>query len=342
MKMEENKMSKKFLAIALGITMAIGLVTGCTSETSNEVSTSSGTVSDEVVTKEDVVKIAFVISDLTNETFVELMTACKQEAEKVGAEFVFQEAQEIEQKITSIENLTNAGHDVIISHVSDPQAMQPSIDYAQEAGVKFIAYDTDTDTSDAFFGADNYELGRRIGIMAANWINETYDANETVKVGITNYPTFNFLIIRENGILDALAEFAPNTEIVVSQQAGFITEGVDVGEIWLQSQSDLDVICGINDSGVVGVYQSFIAGGMDPYNENMGMFACDATGEALNLIADNGIYRGTITTSLIKTAPNFIETAIKLAKGEEVEHDYFFPMNEIRYDEETGAVVTYE
>lgn len=324
------------LAVLLCAGMLMGSLVGCSSSDTTSDSSSSD-VAEESLAGEGVT-IAFVISDLTNEVFVELMDACAEEAEAVGAEFTFIEAQEVADKITAIENLTNAGTDVIISHVSDPTAMQPTIEAAQAAGSKFIAYDTDTETSDAFFGADNYALGQYIGFMAAEWINETFDSSETVKVGMANYPEFNFLVIRENGIIDALAEAAPNAEIVVSQQAGFIVEGVDVGEVWLQSEPDLNVVVGINDSGVVGVYQSFIAGGVDSQDSTIGMFGCDATSEALRLMEDNGIFRGTVTTSLVAMAPDFIETSVKLANDEEVEHDVYFPMDVMKYNEETGEV----
>lgn len=353
----------KVLAMLLSVCLAGGMLAGCgnggdntestssagsTGDTSaadsSSTTTSSGTSSTSAssgTTAEmdgEGIKIAFVISDLSNEVFIELMDACEAEATARGAEFTFQEAQEVSDKITAIENLSNAGYDVIISHVSDPDAMQPAIEQAQANGSKFIAYDTDTETSDAFFGADNTELGKQIGYMAGDWINETFDSSETVKVGVCSYPPFNFLVVREQGIIDGLAEVAPNAEIVVSQQAGFVPEGVDVGEVWLQSNPDLNCIVGINDSGVVGVYQSFVAGGIDPKDEKIGMFGCDASGEAMRLIGEDGIFRGSISTNLVKTAPQFIDKAIKLANGEEVEHDYFFPMTRMQYNSETGQV----
>ncbi len=330
------KRMKRLLSVLLCVGMIACMAIGCNSESGSSDSGGSGDSGDKSSDDGEKIKIAFVISDLSNEVFLELMEACEKEAEANGAEFIFKEAQEVPDKITEIENLANAGYDVILSHVSDPAAMQPAIAEAQSKGCKFIAYDTDTETSDAFFGADNTELGKQIGYMAADWINETFDSSEKVKVGLANYPEFNFLVVREDGIRAALEEKAPNAEVVVAQQAGFVPEGVDVGEVWLQSQPDLNVICGINDSGIVGIYQSFIAGGVDKNKEDMGFFGCDATGEAMKLINEHGIFRGTNSTNLVNVAPDFIGTSIALAKGEEVEHDFYFPMTRIQYNEETG------
>ena len=277
------------------------------------------------------VKIAFVISDLSNEIFIELMEACKTEAEKLGATFTFCEAQEVVDKIAAIENYTSAGMNVIISHVSDPDAMQPCIAEAQAQGIKFFAYDTDTATSDMFFGADNYQLGYKIGENAAKWINANFSPDEKVKVGIGSYPAFAFLVTREEGIRAALTELAPNSEVVVAQQAGFVPEGVEVGEVWVQSNPDLNVICGINDSGIVGIYQAFDAAGIDVSagNNKLGFFGCDATAEAMKLISAGSAFRGTIALSLVSAADIFMKDAVTLANGGTVEHDYIFEMVEV-------------
>lgn len=277
------------------------------------------------------VQIAFVISDLSNEIFIELMDACKVEAEKLGATFTFCEAQEVVDKITAIENYTSAGMDVILCHVSDPAAMQPSIEEAQAQGIKFIAYDTDTETSDMFFGADNYTLGYKIAENASKWIKENFADDETVKVGIGSYPDFAFLVTREEGIRAGFAELCPNVEIVVSQQAGFVPEGVEVGEVWVQSNPDLNCIVGINDSGIVGIYQAFEAGGIDVSAENtkLGFFGCDATAEAMNLIDKGTVFRGTIALDLVGAADVFMQNAVILANGGEVEHDFIFDMVQV-------------
>ena len=157
------KRMKRLLSVLLCVGMIACMAIGCNSESGSSDSGGSGDSGDKSSDDGEKIKIAFVISDLSNEVFLELMEACEKEAEANGAEFIFKEAQEVPDKITEIENLANAEYDVILSHVSDPAAMQPAIAEAQSKGCKFIAYDTDTETSDAFFGADNTELGKQIG-----------------------------------------------------------------------------------------------------------------------------------------------------------------------------------
>ena len=79
---------------------------------------------------------------------------------------------------------------------------------------------------------------------------------------------------------------------------------------------DLNLVCAINDSGLCGVYQAFQAAAYgDP--ETLGLFGCDSDPEALDAIAEGGIYKGTINTGLVKLAPEFIDIAVGLAKGDE-------------------------
>lgn len=330
-------MKKRFFSAVLCITMTAALLAGCgTGSAKKDEKKEDKKVASEKAKQESDegkgVKIAFVISDLSNEVWIELLNQCKAEADKIGAEFTFKEAQEVEQKITAIESLANAGYDVIISHVSDPDAMQPSIEAAQKKGVKFIAYDTDTKTSDAFFGNDETVLGNRIGSLAAKWINENFKKDEKVKVGLANYPEFNFLVTREKGIREAMKKDAPNAEIVAAQQAGYVPEGVEVGEVWMQSVKDLNCVVGINDSGIIGIYQSFLAAGVDAKDKKIGFFGCDGTQEALKLLKEGGIYRGTVSVNITSAAQPFIETSVKLAKGEKVEHDYYFTLEDITLD----------
>ena len=49
---------------------------------------------------------------------------------------------------------------------------------AEDAGVRFISYDSDIDGTSGFIGIDNHEYGYAIGKNAAEWINDNFE--ETV------------------------------------------------------------------------------------------------------------------------------------------------------------------
>lgn len=133
------------------------------------------------------------------------------------------------------------------------------------------------------------------------------------------------------GILDALKELAPNANVEVTAKAGYTPEGVDVGDAWVQSNKDLNVVVGINDAGVLGVYESFKSAGIK--NDKLGMFGGDAVDDALAAIEEGGAFKATVSTNMLKNANYFIDMAVELAKnGKLEEREKLFPLEGITAD----------
>ncbi|MDR1271883.1 MAG: sugar ABC transporter substrate-binding protein [Clostridiales Family XIII bacterium] len=308
----------KFVALLLCIVMTVALV-ACSSGGGD-----SGSGDD------DTIKVGLILTGV-NGIFAEFITALEAGAEEYGVEFQFTEGLDDSKKIAAIENYVAAGVDVIICQVGNPEATKPAMEAAQAAGVKFISYDMDTEGSDAFFGVNNSEFGYAIGKNAAEWVNATFDSSQEVKVGLTNYPPLQFLVERAEGIEQALNEIAPNAKIVVTAQGGLKDEGVTAGEAWVQSQPDLNVIVGINDDGVLGVYEAFKGAGKAD-SDTIGFFGGDATQEACKLISEGTTYRMSVSTDLVGIAPQFISVAAALGKGETVNHDNAFPLYPVDRD----------
>lgn len=267
-----KKIVKKLVAAALALTMVLSMA-ACSMGDEKKESSDSGKKSDGEV------KVGFVVSDMSDAFFAHLIKNIEKYAKEEGVTFTAKECPEISDKITGIENFVQSGCDVIICHVTDADALKDAATSAEDAGVRFISYDSDIDGTSGFIGIDNHEYGYAIGKNAAEWINDNFEENETVKVGVCNYPDYPFLVTREEGILDALKELAPNANVEVTAKAGYTPEGVDVGDAWVQSNKDLNVVVGINDAGVLGVYESFKSAGIK--NDKLGMFGGDAVDDAL-------------------------------------------------------------
>ena len=246
-------------------------------------------------------------------------------ADEVGVTLTVKEAPEIIDKITAIENFVESGCDTVICHVTDADALKDAAMSAEEAGVHFVSYDSDIEGTDGFIGIDNFEYGYAIAKNAAEWINENLADLEEVKVGVCNYPDYPFLVVREEGILAALEEISPNAKVVVSAKAGYTPEGVDVGDAWVQSNPDLNVVVGINDAGVLGVYEAFKSAGIE--RDDLAMFGGDAVDDALTALKDGGAFKATVSTNMLKHANMFVDMSIELAqKGELENREVFFPL----------------
>lgn len=278
------------------------------------------------------IKIGFAVSDLSDAFFAHLVQKMQAYADEIGVTLTVTEAPEIIDKVTAIENFVQSGCDSIICHVSDADALKDAALSAQEAGAHFVAYDSDIEGADGFIGIDNFEYGYVIAKNATDWINENLADLEEVKVGVCNYPDYPFLIVRENGILAALEELAPNAKVVATAKAAYTPEGVNVGDAWVQSNPDLNVIVGINDAGVLGAYESFISAGLQ--NDQLAAFGGDAVDDALAALKDesNG-FKATVSTGMLLDAKPFIDMAVELAqKGELENREYLYPLTPITID----------
>ncbi|MGI6005516.1 MAG: substrate-binding domain-containing protein [Christensenellales bacterium] len=300
---------KKFiriLALALTVAMMLGIAAGCTMESDTPASPSdAGTPGSAASPSGDAggkdvkdIKIAYVSALLTNEIFAMQVEAMQKYCSDIGVTFLNTPCADDSAKIAAIENYIQAGVDVIICHVSTPEATEDSMKQAQAAGIKFFAYDTPIDGCDTFFGWDNYDYGYAIGANAADWVNATFKDGEVCNAFSANWPNADFTVIRESGYIDALNELCGDKINWAGEAVGGSTaNGVTAGENWLQMGIDINLVIGINDAGCLGVYEALNAANYG--GDKVAIFAGDATVDAINaMMQPNSIYRGTVLTGL--------------------------------------------
>ena len=170
-----KKIVKKLVAAALALTMVLSMA-ACSMGDEKKESSDSGKKSDGEV------KVGFVVSDMSDAFFAHLIKNIEKYAKEEGVTFTAKECPEISDKITGIENFVQSGCDVIICHVTDADALKDAATSAEDAGVRFISYDSDIDGTSGFIGIDNHEYGYAIGKNAAEWINDNFEENEKLKL----------------------------------------------------------------------------------------------------------------------------------------------------------------
>ncbi len=318
---------KKLLALVLVCIMAVGLMAGCTSGGGKEADPPAEGGAKEIKD----IKIAYVSGQLTNEIFAMQVAAMEKYCAEIGCTFLNTPCADDNTKIAAIENYIQNKVDVIICHVSTAEAVEGPMQQAQAAGIKFFAYDTPINGCDTFFGWDNYDYGYAIGANAADWVNATFKDGETCNAFSAGYKALDFLMIREQGYIDALNELCGDKLVWKGEANGGLTEnGVTAGENWLQMGVDINLVVGINDAGCLGVMEALDAAGYK--GDKVAIFAGDATGDAINaMIKPDTIYRGTVLTGLEAYAKQFIDISINLAQGN-TEPYYFGGLWFIRAD----------
>lgn len=284
-----------------------------------------------VMAEDQDIKIGFSIQDISNPSWAEMYTHMEAKAEELGIQITLSDCKaDPAKQIDSLENFINGGYDAIIVHCFDAESAKSTIEKAREKDIKVVAYDTKLDDADCYFGLDNYEVGKQIAKNAADFINETFE-DGACEIGICNYPLNQVCLNRGEGIVDGLAEYAPNATVVAEAQAGYTEEGIEVGENFMQAHPDMKVIVGIDDAGLLGVYEALKGAGKQA-DKDMGMFGIDALEESLKLISEDTAFRSTIYLDLNTVGEEMVQSAYDLVKGEEVEKETYFPMETITID----------
>ncbi|HHW49171.1 MAG TPA: sugar ABC transporter substrate-binding protein [Clostridiaceae bacterium] len=249
-------------------------------------------------------KMAQIIQDYCKEKGVECI--------------ISDENHDVNKQISTFENFISSGVTAIIAVVFDDKGIKDVVKKAVDNGIFVMTYDGYVEGAQGSLNLDNYKYGYQTGTMAAEWVNSHPELKnqEVIEAGIFDYPDIPLIIDRAKGIIDGLKQ-APNVKVVAQQKAGVGDEGNVQAENFLAAHPNIQIICGINDTGVLGAYEVFTAAGH--VGDNIGLFGADGDPKALELIAKGTIYRGTVMSGAYDALPRAVDVCIAASKGEEVE-----------------------
>lgn len=280
---------------------------------------------------EETYKLAFSIFDLNNVVFAELARELESYGATLGMEVTVADCQNDPTKqLSQLENFLTAEMDCIIFSALDSEAVQPILAEAREKGVKLISYGFDIEGADSKLISDNYNAGYEIGRLAADWINSTFEDGST-EIAVLNQPDFVELVRREEGIIAALEELAPNAKIVASSAAFTQNEGITSVENMLLANPGIQCVVSVCDSAALGGLEVFKVENMT--DEQYGIFGCDGTVEALTAIKDGTPFRGTVRLGGgIELGRQLADMSYTLLTGEALEPTVFISMDNITVD----------
>ena len=244
-------------------------------------------------------KIGVTVQSLNNQVWAGACSKMKEMAEAEGNSLTYVSCDDNSAKqIEQIENYISSQCNVIMVNPSDPNAIESVCKDAQAAGIKIMCWDNDMENTDLNWVINNEELGYMIGEQAAQFINEKF-ADGTCEVAVLDYPQTEILLERENGILSALKEKAPNATVVSQQPAIDANEGMSAMETILQANPDVKVVCCIGGGGAVGANEAFKANGT--ISDDIGIFAADATDEELTAMVNGEANRMSVMITGVPT-----------------------------------------
>lgn len=297
---------KRLLAMVLVVAMCISLVTfGAAAEGGYSV--------------------GVCFTDITNPIFAECSDIFAKKGAEMGWDVVVLDCQNVAAtQINQVENLIEKKVDAIVIYPVEEAALTEVCQKAVDAGIKLMSWDLELPCADTAYLVENYDVGYAIGTAAANWMNEKYP--EGCEVAVLDYASIPVIVDRANGIIAAITDLAPNSQIVAQDSAVDAATGMTIAETMLQAHPDIKVFACIGDGGGIGANEALKASGanLDDY----GIFCCDASEQALAAIYNNEAIRATIS---LGTAADFADKVFETVNT---------MMTQTTYDKEIYKVAT--
>lgn len=327
---------KKVILVGLVISMLLVMVTGCSPKStsastsgsaadSTSAITTTSQVSENTTKAARPVKIGVSMGTTQNLFYSKMAQIIQDYCKEKGVEcIVSDENNDVSKQISSFENFVSSGCTAIIAVVFDDKGITDAVQAAVAKGVFVMTYDGYVEGAQGSMNLDNYQYGYQTGTMAAEWVNSNPElkAQAVIEAGIFDYPDIPIIIDRAKGIADALTELAPNVKIVAQQKAGIGDEGNIQGENFLAAHPNIQIICGINDTGCLGAYEVFNAAGH--LGDNIGFFGADGDPKALELISQGTSYRGTVKSGAYDAFPHAVDLCIAASNGETVDGNILY------------------
>ncbi len=307
-------MKKKILAGFLAAGMLLGLTACSTSAPAQDEKKETAEAGE--IANEDI-EIEVIQLSATSQINTAFANHVKEYAEEQGVQC---QVQYHENNVTTmasmLENAVTAGTDAIILQTTSANDCVAEITKATEAGVIVMLYCEDVPDADYsyLYSEDPYALGYQAGAMAAKWANENLVANgEPVVAAVGNASVSIVGSERNRGIIDGLTTECPEAEVADVYEMAYKEEGLEVGENILQAHPDVNVVVGVNDQSICGVYEAFQAAGKG--EENIGMFGIDGMAEALYYISQDTMFKGVMDIDSYGVGEMMVDAAIAKVKN---------------------------
>jgi ribose transport system substrate-binding protein len=257
------------------------------------------------------VTIGLAISTLQNPFFVSLRDGAQDAADEAGASLSISDAQDdAQQQADDIQDFITQGVDVLVINPVDSQAIVPSIEAANDAGIPVITVDRGAEGGEVLshIASDNV-LG---GQLAGEYLFEQIGGDGQV-AQLEGVPGASATNDRGEGFQNALDE-TDGVELASSQTANFNREeGYSVGQNLFQANPDLEGLFAQNDEMALGALEAAEEAGRD-----LVVVGFDATDDAVAAVRD-GRLAATVAQQPAEMGRMGIEAAIAAATGEDVD-----------------------
>lgn len=272
------------------------------------------------------ITIGVSFQGLSDEYIVRLSDAFKERAEEVGVEVQVADGQmNAEKQIGQVENFIAQEVDVIVLNPISAEGCAPAVSAAKEAGIPIITLISTTsnqDEADTYVGSDAVESGE----IQAKMVVEDLESKGNIVV-MFGQMGHDAQIGRYEGLKKTIE--GTEIEIIAEQTANWSREeGMSLMENWLSSGKEIDAVVAQNDAMALGALMAIEEAGL---TGEIKVYGIDAQGEALTAV-EEGTMAGTVFQNAELQGSDCVDVAIKAAKGETLETNYYIPYEGVRAD----------
>ena len=303
-------MKKKVLAMVLGLTMVVGMVTGCGSSASTE---EAGETAESTESGDDLT-IGCVIMNTSGEWFAEIMQGMEAAGEELGVKVnMVSSDNEVSKESDNMATFTAQGVDAITICPISTDASVAAVEASIAADIPVVTWNTTVNTEVAsHVGVSNYDLGKLTGEYVAEYAAKNFpDGCNLAILGNTSY---EIGVERCNGFKDAIKE-VKGIKVVAEQDAEMTDEGLDITEQILTANPDVDIFWAWNQTSLVGCVNHMQNIG----NKDIVVMGTDMSVDIAKLMLGDTVTLQAVTTQMpYEIGYTAVENAVKVAKGEEV------------------------
>ena len=260
------------------------------------------------------VTLGLSLSTLNNPFFVTLKEGAEAAAKAAGVELVVVDAQDDSAKeATNVEDLIQKGIDALLVNPTDADAIVPSIQKANQAGIPVFTIDRGASGGDivSHIASDNVAGGWMAGEFLCQALGGSGKVVELEGIAGTSAARD-----RGQGFNDYMSSNCSGVEIVARQTANFNrAEGLSVFENILQAQPEIDGVFAHNDEMILGAIEAAEAAGRAGEIIFVGF---DAVDDAVAAV-EAGQLAATIAQQPAEMGRLGVEFAVKHLNGEPLE-----------------------
>lgn len=277
--------------------------------------------------------VGFVTMDLSNPYFSNSVIGAQAVCDDYGYELIVVDGNSDPAKqVSAVEDLINRGAVAIDCRCVDEAAMMDVLQRAIDAGIYVNTY-PDLELSTTVQKYDDYDQGYLLGKTACDWINNKLGGS--TEVAIMTQPTNASVMVRAEGMRDAIAEFCPDASIVAESEGATPDVAMSATESILMAHPDVRVILGVNDSGALGSYEAVMGAGYDESKlSEFFVGGIDGNDEAVEKVAAGSIYRCTIAGAW--TVPDIqyytMENLLHAVEGTDYDRDCVIEVQAVTAD----------